>query len=152
VRHFVAGARGAYEAIVVAFAAGDRNTLRDLLSRDVFESFVGAIGEREKRGETVETTFVGIEKAEIRQVQQKFVQMFHFKHAAVKGMFRFMDDLQHYQTFNKESLVASEEASLHGFTDKAASDVSSEHFMETDSALFTQSGLHGSAPLVQEPK
>jgi predicted lipid-binding transport protein (Tim44 family) len=71
VRHFVAGARGAYEAIVVAFAAGDRNTLRDLLSRDVFESFVGAIGEREKRGETVETTFVGIEKAEIRQVQQR---------------------------------------------------------------------------------
>jgi len=70
-RHFVTGAKGAYEAIVVAFAAGDRNTLRDLLSRDVFESFVGAIAEREKRGETVETTFVGIEKAEIRQVQQR---------------------------------------------------------------------------------
>jgi len=53
----------------VAFAAGDRNTLRDLLSRDVFESFVAAIAEREKRGETVETTFVGIEKADIKQVQ-----------------------------------------------------------------------------------
>ena len=35
---------------------------------------------------------------------------------------------------------------------KAASEVSSEHFMETDPALFTQSGLHGDAPLVQEPK
>ena len=68
-RHFVSGARAAYEAIVVAFAAGDRNTLRDLLSRDVFESFVAAIAEREKRGETVETTFVGIEKADIKQVQ-----------------------------------------------------------------------------------
>jgi predicted lipid-binding transport protein (Tim44 family) len=68
-RHFVSGSRAAYEAIVVAFAAGDRNTLRDLLSRDVFESFVAAIAEREKRGETVETTFVGIEKADIRQVQ-----------------------------------------------------------------------------------
>lgn len=69
VRHFIAGARGAYEAIVMAFASGDRTTLRDLLSRDVFESFVMAIAEREKRGETVETTFVGIDKAEIRQVQ-----------------------------------------------------------------------------------
>jgi predicted lipid-binding transport protein (Tim44 family) len=69
VRHFISGARGAYEAIVMAFASGDRTTLRDLLSRDVFESFVMAIADREKRGETVETTFVGIDKAEIRQVQ-----------------------------------------------------------------------------------
>ncbi len=67
-RHFVTGARAAYEAIVVAFAAGDRNTLRDLLSRDVFESFVAAIADREKRGDTVETTFVGIEKADLKQV------------------------------------------------------------------------------------
>lgn len=67
-RHFISGARAAYEAIVVAFAAGDRTTLRDLLSRDVFESFVAAIADREKRGETVETTFVGIEKAEIKFV------------------------------------------------------------------------------------
>ncbi len=68
-RQFIAGARGAYEAIVVAFASGDRNTLRELLSRDVFESFVTAIAEREKRGETVETTFVGIEKVDLHHVQ-----------------------------------------------------------------------------------
>jgi predicted lipid-binding transport protein (Tim44 family) len=68
VRQFISGARGAYEAIVMAFASGDRTTLRDLLSREVFESFVMAIADREKRGETVETTFVGIDKAEIRQV------------------------------------------------------------------------------------
>jgi predicted lipid-binding transport protein (Tim44 family) len=69
IRRFITGARAAYEAIVVAFAAGDRNTLRDLLSRDVFESFVGAIADREKRGETVETTFVGIEKADVMDAQ-----------------------------------------------------------------------------------
>ncbi|MCX8503085.1 MAG: Tim44 domain-containing protein [Alphaproteobacteria bacterium] len=68
-KQFITGARGAYEAIVVAFASGDRNTLRELLSRDVFESFVAAIADREKRGETVETTFVGIEKAELHHVQ-----------------------------------------------------------------------------------
>ena len=54
---------------MLAFAAGDRPTLKDLLSRDVFESFVTAIADREKKGETVETTFVGLDKAEIKDVQ-----------------------------------------------------------------------------------
>ena len=70
-RHFLSGGRAAYEAIVLAFAAGDRSTLKDLLSRDVFESFTGAIAEREGKGETVETTFVGLDKVEIKDAQIK---------------------------------------------------------------------------------
>jgi predicted lipid-binding transport protein (Tim44 family) len=70
-RHFLSGARAAYEAIVLAFAAGDRSTLKDLLSRDVFESFTSAIAEREGKGETVETTFVGLDKVEIKDAQMK---------------------------------------------------------------------------------
>ena len=70
-RHFLSGGRAAYEAIVLAFAAGDRATLKDLLSRDVFESFTGAIAERESKGETVETTFVGLDKVEIKDAQIK---------------------------------------------------------------------------------
>jgi predicted lipid-binding transport protein (Tim44 family) len=42
-KHFVTGAKGAYEMIVMAFAQGDRRTLKDLLSAEVFESFDGAI-------------------------------------------------------------------------------------------------------------
>ena len=53
--------------IVTAFAQGDRRTLKDLLSKDVFDGFVGAIADREKRGERVETTFVSIDKADIRR-------------------------------------------------------------------------------------
>jgi predicted lipid-binding transport protein (Tim44 family) len=64
-KHFVAGGRQAYEMIVGAFAAGDRKTLRSLLSREVFEGFEGAIAEREARGETVDHSFVGINKAEM---------------------------------------------------------------------------------------
>lgn len=64
-REFVGGAKAAYEMIVTAFAAGDRKSLKPLLAREVFESFSGAIGERENRGETVESNFVSIEKAEI---------------------------------------------------------------------------------------
>jgi len=70
-RSFLEGAKGAYETIVVAFAKGDRKTLRSLLSREVGEGFERAITEREKRQETAETTFVSIDKAEIVAVDVK---------------------------------------------------------------------------------
>jgi predicted lipid-binding transport protein (Tim44 family) len=63
--HFLKGAKSAYEMIVTAFADGDRRLLKQLLTRDVFDSFASAISDREKRGETVEFSFVGINKVEI---------------------------------------------------------------------------------------
>src|SRR3712207_8164894 len=38
------------------FAHGDRKTLKNLLSRDVYDGFDRAIAERERRGEKAETT------------------------------------------------------------------------------------------------
>ncbi|MEJ2624435.1 MAG: Tim44/TimA family putative adaptor protein [Pseudolabrys sp.] len=70
-KSFVNGARGAYEMIVTAFAEGDRKTLKSLLSRDVYEGFEGAITEREKRGETVESHFVSIDEAEITGAEMR---------------------------------------------------------------------------------
>ena len=64
-RGFLGGAKGAYEMIVTAFAQGDRRTLKDLLSPEVYDGFDAAIREREQRGEVAETRFVGIDKAEI---------------------------------------------------------------------------------------
>jgi predicted lipid-binding transport protein (Tim44 family) len=64
-QHFVTGAKSAYEMIVLAFAQGDRRSLRDLLSSDVYDSFDAAITDREKRGDVTETRFVGIDKAEV---------------------------------------------------------------------------------------
>jgi predicted lipid-binding transport protein (Tim44 family) len=64
-KHFVAGARAAYEMIVLAYAEGDRRALKNLLSRDVYEGFEAAIRERETKGETVETRFVAIDKSDI---------------------------------------------------------------------------------------
>jgi predicted lipid-binding transport protein (Tim44 family) len=71
VRHFLTGARGAYEMIVTAFAEGDRRTLKNLLARDVFDGFASAIAERESRGETMESRFVSIDKAEITGAELK---------------------------------------------------------------------------------
>jgi predicted lipid-binding transport protein (Tim44 family) len=57
---FIDGAKLAYEMIVLAFADGDRKTLKNLLSKEVNDGFVAALDEREKRGEKVQSSFVGI--------------------------------------------------------------------------------------------
>ena len=64
-KHFISGARGAYEMIVLAFANGDRRALKDLLSSEVYDSFDGVIKDREKHEQKTETRFVSIDKAEL---------------------------------------------------------------------------------------
>jgi predicted lipid-binding transport protein (Tim44 family) len=68
-RAFVEGAKMAYEMIVTAFAQGDRKTLKNLLSREVYEGFERAIVERERLGQKAETTFVSIDKADLAAVE-----------------------------------------------------------------------------------
>ncbi|MGH7249153.1 MAG: Tim44/TimA family putative adaptor protein, partial [Pseudomonadota bacterium] len=64
-KHFLTGARTAYEMVVTAFASGDRRQLRGLLSREVYDGFDTAISDREARGEAVETKFVSIDSSTI---------------------------------------------------------------------------------------
>lgn len=68
---FLKGARAAYELIVTAFAEGNRRALKDLLSRDVYDGFVGAISERESRGEQIDQSFVGIRSSDIVEAELK---------------------------------------------------------------------------------
>ena len=56
--HFLSGARQAYELIVKAFAAGDRETLKPLLAEDVMANFEGAIVAREADGRTEKAEFL----------------------------------------------------------------------------------------------
>jgi predicted lipid-binding transport protein (Tim44 family) len=63
--HFLSGAKVAYEMIVTAFAQGDRAALKNLLAPDVYEGFISAIAEREKREQKAELTFVGIEEVKM---------------------------------------------------------------------------------------
>jgi len=66
---FLAGARGAFEMVVAAFAAGDAKTLRPLLANDVYDDFSGAIKEREDAKEVLETTLIGITSADIIEAE-----------------------------------------------------------------------------------
>ena len=70
-KSFTDGARMAYEMIVMAYADGDRKTLKNLLSREVFEGFTQAITEREQRNEKIQSSFVGIDKIEIVGAEMK---------------------------------------------------------------------------------
>ena len=73
---FMKGARAAYEMIVMAFAEGDRNSLKNLLSKEVYEGFEVAIRDREARGERMNSTFVGISKADMLNAALKGTEAF----------------------------------------------------------------------------
>ena len=68
---FLEGAKVAYDMIVTAFAAGDRKALNNLLGNEVYQGFESAIGERESRGESVDSTLVGIDKATLIDASMK---------------------------------------------------------------------------------
>jgi len=63
--HFLSGARAAYEMVIGAFAAGDLGTLRRLLAPEVLANFAAAIEARNAAGQTVTTTLVSVDSAEI---------------------------------------------------------------------------------------
>jgi predicted lipid-binding transport protein (Tim44 family) len=65
VKTFLGGAKAAYELILDAFAKGDKQALKPLLSRDVFAGFADAIDQRGNRGESVQFQFVGVKSATI---------------------------------------------------------------------------------------
>ena len=68
-KSFLEGAKQAYEMIVTAFATGDRQTLKNLLEKDVFEGFQRAIADREAAGHKIDFTFVGLPKIDISDAE-----------------------------------------------------------------------------------
>lgn len=62
---FVAGSKMAFEMILNGFSSNDRKTLKSLLSPEVYKTFEDAIADREKSGEVLEDTLVGIRSAKI---------------------------------------------------------------------------------------
>ncbi len=68
---FEKGARVAFEYIVTAFAAGERDKLRPLLNDEVYANFESAIVAREALGQKHETTLVRIKSAEIVEARME---------------------------------------------------------------------------------
>lgn len=62
---FLEGARAAFEMIINAFTAGDRDSLRPLLAEEVFQDFSQAIDARAQAGRTSELQLMGPPNVEV---------------------------------------------------------------------------------------
>ena len=68
-KEFIKGAKIAYETIITDFSDNDNKitTSKPLLNNEVYKQFNEALKERDSRGHYAEITFIGIDKAEIKE-------------------------------------------------------------------------------------
>ena len=69
-KDFINGAKIAYESIITSFSKGDLKSIKNLLAKDVYDQFDEAIKDKKVRNVTSETTFIGINSAEIKEHNQ----------------------------------------------------------------------------------
>ena len=74
---FIKGAKTAYEMIITSFAKGDKNALKPLLNKEVYENFSNEIDHRKKENLKSELTFVGVKSAEIKNFEKKRIKFNH---------------------------------------------------------------------------
>ena len=68
-KEFIEGAKIAYETIITDFSDNDNKitNAKPLLNSDIYNQFDDALRERAKRGHVAEITFIGVNKAEIKE-------------------------------------------------------------------------------------
>ena len=69
-KDFVKGAKIAYETIITDFAKGKLKDIKSLLDKNVYQQFEEAIKVRNEKKLSSETTFIGINSAEVKEHQQ----------------------------------------------------------------------------------
>jgi len=67
---FIKGAKVAYESIITNFSKGDLKPIKTLLDKNVYDQFDDAINDKKTKNLTSETTFIGINSAEIKEHNQ----------------------------------------------------------------------------------
>ena len=70
-KDFIKGAKIAYENIVTSFSSGNLKNVKELLDKKVYNQFDEAIKSRNANGQISETTFIGINSAEIKNHENK---------------------------------------------------------------------------------
>ena len=69
-KEFVKGAKIAYETIITNFANGKLKDIKSLLDKKVYLQFEEALKDRDEKKLSSETTFIGINSAEVKEHQQ----------------------------------------------------------------------------------
>ena len=99
---FLGGAEGAFRMIVTAFAAGDRQTLRGLLSDDTYAGFELAITGRENAGET--------QRTEIRAINAVSIDAAELRGALADITVRFVTDQVNMTTAKSGEVISGSDA------------------------------------------
>jgi predicted lipid-binding transport protein (Tim44 family) len=99
---FLHGAEGAFRMIVDAFAKGDRQTLRMLLSDETYAGFEGEITRREQAGET--------QRSEVRAMQEAKLESADLRGTVADVTVRFTSDQVNLTTARDGSVVSGAEA------------------------------------------
>jgi predicted lipid-binding transport protein (Tim44 family) len=111
---FLQGARGAFEMIVRAFAAADRDTLRPLLTPEVFAAFEAVMAQREAEGRTETVEFMQPPRAdledsrvegEIARLKVRFLAEFRSRSKGPEG--EAVDDKRTAEVWSFERALAS---------------------------------------------
>jgi predicted lipid-binding transport protein (Tim44 family) len=69
-KEFLKGAEIAYESILISFAKGEKEKLKKLLTKDIFNSFEQAIDHRNKENIKSELTFVGFKESKVEKFEK----------------------------------------------------------------------------------
>jgi predicted lipid-binding transport protein (Tim44 family) len=69
-QEFIKGAKIAYETIITNFANGKLKEIKSLLDINVYQQFEDAIKDRDAKNYSSETTFIGINSAEVKEHKQ----------------------------------------------------------------------------------
>jgi len=69
-KQFLKGAEVAYEQIITYFAKGDKNSLKPLLEKKMFNRFSEVIDERKNKQLKSETTFIGFKSIKILEFKK----------------------------------------------------------------------------------
>jgi predicted lipid-binding transport protein (Tim44 family) len=99
---FLDGAEGAFRMIVTAFAQGDRQTLRALLSDDTYAGFEQAITAREQAGES--------QRTEIRSMHEMAIEAADLRGNTADVTVRFVSDQVNMTTGRGGEILAGSDA------------------------------------------
>lgn len=113
----VSGGKIAFEMVLGAFAAGDLDTLKSLLSPEVFDNFAASIRDRQSHGHVLDTTLVAIRSAEIveaamegrmanvtlRFVSEQVIVTRNAEGAVVEGDPNLVTDVTDFWTFARDT-------------------------------------------------
>ena len=69
-KEFLKGAEIAYESIITSFAKGEKEKLKELLTKEIYISFEQAIDHRHKENIKSELTFVGVKASNVEEFKK----------------------------------------------------------------------------------